>query len=253
MTPPRFGCARYCLLDRDTGYQVGITANKLEELTFDLIGWYMRYLAHWEQMDWQDECVSTSEEDEPQTSKKPTCLHHNNHPFENCNQASMPEKARDNTEKKGEEEYDDLPSLITLSDEDEDDDYREEELNNGWFWEMVGSPFSEAFSETGNKRPAHDRLPVDIESITERLSKVLMENQPFPRDESAMDPILEVGGPQFAVELMEHDLVQIYDHVQGFNSHIHISLAQSNKFSIEKWYAEQCACNSELPNPWQVA
>ena len=220
---------------------------------FDIIGWYMRYLAHWEQRDWQDECVSTSEEDEPQNSKKHTCGHHDNHPFEHCNQASMPEKARDNTEKTGEEEYDDLPSLIALSDKDEDDDYQEEELNNGWFWEMAGSPLAEAFSEARNERPAQDHLPVDVESTIERLSKVLTENQLFPRDESAMDPILEVGSPRFVVELIEHDLVQIYNRVQGFDSHIHILLAQSSKFSIEKWYAEQCAYNSELSNPWQVA
>ena len=99
MTPPRIGCAGYCLSDRDTGYQVGITADMLEEPTFNIIGWYMRYLAHWEQMDWRDECVSTSEEDESQPSKKPTCLHYDNHPFESCSWASATEKARDDTKK----------------------------------------------------------------------------------------------------------------------------------------------------------
>jgi hypothetical protein len=52
---------------------------------------------------------------------------------------------------------------------------------------------------------------------------------------------------------MDHGLLQIYDRVQGFDVNIHLSLLRTPDFLIGRWYAEQCAYNSELPNPWEVA
>ena len=41
--------------------------------------------------------------------------------------------------------------------------------------------------------------------------------------------------------------------MQGFDSILHVSLLWATDFCVDQWYAEQCAYNSELPNPWEVA
>lgn len=93
---------------------------------------------------------------------------------------------------------------------------------------------------------------VDLGSMILLLNKKLTESQPFPGDEQAMNLNLGEETPRFSLEMIQNDLAQIYDHIQGFDAHIHLSLAQSPEFPVERWYAKQCACNSELPNPWEV-
>ena len=68
-----------------------------------------------------------------------------------------------------------------------------------------------------------------------------------------MEPMLEDRVSRFTIELIQHDLIQIYNCVQGFNAHLHLLLAQSTEFAIERWYAERCANNSEWPLLWEVA
>ena len=41
--------------------------------------------------------------------------------------------------------------------------------------------------------------------------------------------------------------------MQGFDAHLHFSIIQSPGFSVGELYAEQCAFNSGMPKPWNVA
>ena len=183
-------------------------------------------------------------------SKTHTCSH--DHPFVGCGMANSQEKAEPSTGQEDETIYDDLPSLIALSD-DEDDDYREKYLADDWFWKILGSPIAETPLETGNESVDQGHLHVVIESVAQQITEVLTKSQPFPGDEQAMEPMLKDRVSRFTIELIQYNLIHIYNRVQGFDAHLHLSLAQSTKFAIERWYAERCAHNSELPLPWEVA
>ena len=50
-----------------------------------------------------------------------------------------------------------------------------------------------------------------------------------------------------------YELIQIYDRVQGFETHIHVSRLHDPDFMVGRWYAEQCACNQGMKRPWEVA
>ena len=223
------------MFDGDMGYQVELYLEQLEDLNFDLISWYMQYLDGWSRRDWRDECVSTDEEDN-QITETHTCSH--DHLLVACGMANRQERTEPSTGQEDEAVYDDLPGLIALSDENEDDDYREKDLADDWFWKILGSPIAETSLDTGSESVDPSHLHAIIESITQRITEVLTKNQPFPGDERAMEPMLEDGISRFAIELIQHDLVQIYDRVQGFDVHLHLSLAQSTEFAIERWYAE---------------
>ena len=151
------------MFDRDMGYQVELHLEQLEDPSFNLIGWYMQYLDGWSQRDWRDECVSTDEEDN-QMSKTHTCSH--DYPLVGCGMANSQEKTEPST---GQDEaiYDDLPGLIALSDDDEDDDYREKDLADDWFWKILGSPIAETPLETGSESIDQSHLHVVIELVAQ--------------------------------------------------------------------------------------
>ena len=72
-------------------------------------------------------------------------------------------------------------------------------------------------------------------------------------DLKALDATYRDGDPQFIVERQERGLFCIYDRVQGFETDIHESRLQWGFFSIGKWFAERCAENLALANPWNHA
>ena len=45
----------------------------------------------------------------------------------------------------------------------------------------------------------------------------------------------------------------MYDKVQGLEARISTSLLEWDLFSAVKWYAERCAYNAEMDDPWKVA
>ena len=52
---------------------------------------------------------------------------------------------------------------------------------------------------------------------------------------------------------VQHGLVTTYDRVQGFDSHLLFTMIDTPSISVGRWYAEQCAFNSGMPKPWEVA
>ena len=131
------------------------------------------------------------------------------------------------------EELDDIPELQEVSDSDASDDEEEEDPLQSW-------PFEDERND---------------ERIAERVQNVLMKCQPYPGDTSRIpaDPLYEVGDQRFIVERQDRNLFFIYDRLQGFEAKIHVSRLHWHAFSIGKWFAERCAENSELDEPWARA
>ena len=149
--------------------------------------------------------------------------------------------------------HDDLPDLIALSNSDDSDEdgYRNEALNNEWLWEESNMPPSEGASSWDKETPQSD----DLNEMAMKLVEVLTACQPFPGDVPPINPTYELGDPWFEISYAASafELHEIYDCVQGFGAHIHLSHLCTPEFSIGGWYVEQCAFNKDLPNPWEVA
>ena len=90
-------------------------------------------------------------------------------------------------------------------------------------------------------------------TIIERVTAVLLKCQPFPGDEMIQSSSCPSGETRFSISLHESGLVEVYDRVQGFETHIHRDLLDWNEFSLGKWFAERCACHQRLASPWTVA
>ena len=131
------------------------------------------------------------------------------------------------------EELDDIPELQEVSDSDASDDEEEEDPLQSW-------PFEDERND---------------ERIAERVQNVLTKCQPYPGDNGRIpaDPLYEVGDQRFIVERQDRNLFFIYDRLQGFEAKIHVSRLHWHAFSIGKWFAERCAENSELDEPWARA
>jgi hypothetical protein len=91
------------------------------------------------------------------------------------------------------------------------------------------------------------------DSLAGRIMDVLTRCQPFPGDGTPADPCYRANEHRFLIEARDDDVLEVYDRVQGFESRIRKSLAQWEGFSIGKWYAERCAYNTELEQPWKKA
>ena len=128
------------------------------------------------------------------------------------------------------EELDDIPELQEVSDSDASDDEEEGDPLQNW-------PFEDERND---------------ERIAERVQDVLMKCQPYPGDASRpqADPSYRAGDQRFVVERQDRGLFFIYDRLQGFEAKIHVSRLHWHAFSIGKWFAERCAENSELDEPW---
>ena len=231
--PPRHNREGHLIVDRDRNSQVEVPTASLDDPSFDLIGWYMQHLSsQW--VNGRDEEGSSSPHECSQTHLSSGCI--------GLKEESSPEHT---------EEDDDLPDLLTLSNDSEDDDYREEALKNESFWDFVFGdyiPFNESSYEEEN--PC-----VDDRSIMMKLGDTLTACQPFPGDDCrpAIDPTYIRGQPRFKIELAKYELILIYDRIQGFDIHIHISRLQDPEFEVGRWYAEQCAFIQGMDRPWQVA
>ena len=230
---PRQGREGHLIVDRDMNSQVEVPNSSLDDPSFDLIGWYMQYLSsQW--VNRRDEEETSSPHECPQTHLSSSCI--------GMKEERSPEPTTDD---------DDLPDLLTLSDDSEDDDYREEALRNESFWDFLFGnyvPFDESMYE--EEDPC-----VDDRSMITKLSDTLTACQPFPGDDRrpAIDPTYLEGQPRFKIEPAKYELISIYDRVQGFDIHIHTSRLQDPEFEVGRWYAEQCAFIQGMDRPWQVA
>ena len=89
--------------------------------------------------------------------------------------------------------------------------------------------------------------------VARRIQSVLTQCQPFPGDGQAADLLHLPGTQHFIVDSQPRNLYCIYDRVQGFETHIHAMVLHWRFFSIGRWFAERCAENSEIDQPWDCA
>lgn len=136
----------------------------------------------------------------------------------------------------------DYPDLIPVLDNSECDESEQ------------GSPMDEEFLRKQDTHRTSDNFPnLEMEMLAVRVAEVLASCQPYPGDGIAVDPTYLEGDPRFVLEPIDHDLLQIYDWVQVFEAHIHISQLWWADFSIGRWFAEQCTYNMNLPFPYGAA
>jgi hypothetical protein len=248
----------YSVMDRDLGYQFVIPASLLEDPLFDLIGWYMRYLEERRSFRLRGGGGSDVED---------TDLPHRCPPGHHLVRCRLIEKLVSSDSDSSEEdeaaesvntdEYEALPYLRDSPDDSEgdldDEAYGEEALASGSF----RADESESYPRIRNDRETilMDLVHSLVESKLDvaRLEQVLTKCQPFPGDGHAVDPTFVAGESRFIMKRMDHGLLEVYDRVQGFEAHIHLSRLQEPGFVVGRWYAEQCAFNSEFEKPWDVA
>ncbi len=252
--PSMFGRDGYTVMDRDLGYQPTIPASWLEDPSFDLIGWYMKFLSERRSFRLRGGGVSDNENTDSPHRCSP------GHHLVRCRLieklvSSDSDEEDEVAESVDTDEYEDLPDLEALSDEGDADDeaYGEEALAGG------SHPTDESMSYPPFRDDRDTHLVDLVHSLVEReldivrLEQVLTNCQPFPGDGPAVDPTFVAEEPRFIMERVAHGLLQVYDRVQGFEAHIHLSRLRDPGFVVGKWYAEQCAFNSEFDKPWEVA
>ena len=235
--PPNAARTGYLINDTDLRLLIEISASKLEDPGFDLVGWYMRFLSNEEtKIQLRQNLASSHTESQSQ---------------------SQPSRADsdvfDDHETSVDVEEEEIPNLIALSDDSDDDDYRQEELEAERLLGELYTQFDESLYDSGDSDLEHEPWFRNDVSMILKLNDVLTSVAPFPGDSIAVDPSYENGEYRFLIERIDHGLLVIYDRVQGFDTSIHLSVLQSPGFSVGQWYAEQCAFNSDLMDPWEIA
>ena len=91
------------------------------------------------------------------------------------------------------------------------------------------------------------------EVLIDRLNTVLTQCQPYPGDDLPVDPTYKEGEPWFIIENQDFEMYSIYDWVQGFDAHLHVTCLHWSIFSVRKWFAELCARQNGFPYPWEYA
>ena len=202
----------------------------LEDQSIDLIGWYMLELCQrYELLHPEADINLTNGDGQSDSSMDSNYEHSYGHTFVGCLWVSdNPYVGSSNATA---DDEDDCPDLVSVSDE-LDDDYRER---------VADQPVE-----------ADHNLRETTELIKQRVQDILTRCQPFPGDSHPIDPTY-TQEPRFIVEPCNHDLFQIYDCVQGFEAHLHLSHLRNPDLFLGKWFAKQCASNQGMPHPWEVA
>lgn len=121
----------------------------------------------------------------------------------------------------------------------------------------IGLDWSDSNRKAAGNDHSRNQVPLatpeENETMVEWIDRVLYKFQPFPGDGVPIDPTYRSGNSRFQFELQNFDILEIYDQFQGYETHIHLDLLRWSSFSIGKWYAERCAENSNLAQPWKCA
>jgi hypothetical protein len=92
-----------------------------------------------------------------------------------------------------------------------------------------------------------------VSALESLIAEVLTGCQPFPGDGPAVDPTYREGEKRFIITPIEPEILEIYDRVQGFETHVSVTYLLQENFSVGRWFAERCAVNKNMPQPWRIA
>ena len=233
----------YVIQDRDLELETAIPKLWLEDPDFDLVSWYRRYLSQHgffeqkycsthielspkggvldpvqeQEKGYNEPVPSSRSEQETGWGSSPDLI-----TVESSLNELDPEEIFEERSEEG-ADFDDLPDLDPLTDD------------------------SDADNEDGETMSSHPTYNQENDSILiDRVQKILTQCQPFPGDGQPVDPSFKKGEARFVVERQDRGLFCIYDRVQGFDTHIHVSRLRWGSFSIGEWFAERSATNSSL-------
>jgi hypothetical protein len=185
----------------------------------------------------QEESTSQRANEVDLNSKEHCCsASSRNHVFVGCNQPEALGPADSEESDDGDPIDGDLPDLQPIN---ESDGAKDEDGSDGY-----------VSDEDFEEYPDGADLVSALESLVE---EVLLGCQPFPGDGPAVDPTYRDGDGRFLVTPTEPDILEVYDRVQGFETHISVTLLLREDFSVGRWFAERCAVNKNMPQPWRVA
>ena len=124
-----------------------------------------------------------------------------------------------------EDEFADLPGLVDVDDGEEPE------------------------SENSSREPEYDN-----KEILDLIAHTLEECKPYPNDhENYIDRSYHPGAVRFIVRPAKDELICVYDRVHGIEGYLCWEIARSDSFSIGKWFAEQCALNTNEMLPEEIA
>jgi Zinc knuckle len=233
----------YMIKDKDLRLHVSLPQTLLEDPNFDLVGWYIDYLS---QQDWA--ISQAANEVEPEEHRCSSA-----HVFVGCSHpdAMSPRESSENTAESIDDEVPDLEPPDESEDEG-DDETVPQPLNDS----------SEPVDDDSYDGYVSDDDFDDIENgadlvcaLESLITEVLSGCQPFPGDGPAVDPTYRYGDGRFVITPRESEegVLEVYDRIQGFETHISVTHLLREDFSVGRWFAERCAVNQSMPQPWRVA
>ena len=246
----------YIIEDADLGENTNVPKTWLEDPTFDLVGWYRLYLGRrgFFEHQYHEKQSRTYRKEEvviPSNGKGP----------DSTNQPDLPPSLSAGEPTANPADWDKLPEFEVLtadgSDFESEEFFEEENLNQGS--DLEDLPGLDPLSDDSDDEVAADDCHIYVSEeeeekiLVERIKTVLTQCQPFPGDGPPIDISYKEGDQRFAIELRARGLYCVYDRVQGFEADIHVARLRWEFFSIGKWYAERCAANAQLDEPWICA
>ena len=232
--PSRVRRNEYSIVDKDLQTTLHVPTSFLEDSTFDLVSWYRLQMNRDDLFNQHHRNIHLMR----YCSRSGARVHHvdcphriliisdSRMPVVSDTTSCMPTLAS-GVSQGPEPGWEDLPDLVPASEDEGPDDEMDEDL-----------------CATINE---------DEDEMCTRINTVLTQCQPYPGDGPPIDPSYFHGSRRFFVDLQPRGLYYIYDRVQGFESYLHASVLQWRFFSIGRWYAERCASNSDLSQPWDCA
>ena len=106
-------------------------------------------------------------------------------------------------------------------------------------------------SDNSEEHVRIEDLPAEILAV--HLAEVLTSCQPYPGDGPAIDATYIQEESRFIFARHHPDIIEIYDRVQGFETHISLDVLRNETFRPGLWFAERCAYYMNLPQPWREA
>lgn len=245
---------KFIVTDIDLMIYAELSRKQLENMSFNIVGWYISILK-------ERDLYPSGKRAEPEEY---CCL--NDHIFVGCSNLEDANPSHDSGSEDVEEcAYDDVPELQSVSDDEEEDYCNLDDFENlpnfhASLHNKESNDHEEIEGYVSNDDCASDNseehiriadLPAEI--LVVRLAKVLSSCQPYPGDGRAIDPTYVQDESRFIFTRQVPNLVEIYDRVQGFETHISLDVLRNETFRPGLWFAERCAYNKNYPQPWRVA
>ena len=244
----------FIVTDIDLMIYAELSREQLENTSFDIVGWYIDILKNRSLYPFS----AKAEKDE-------SCCR-DSHVYVGCSHPEDDNLSHGSDNEHAEEDtYDELLEQQTVSDGGYEN-YRTLEYfeNLPHFHSLLRDEDSDdeegitdyvsdddCASDNSEEHVRIEDLPAEILAV--RLAEVLTSCQPYPGDGPAIDATYIQEESRFIFARHHPDIIEIYDRVQGFETHISLDVLRNETFRPGLWFAERCAYHMNLPQPWREA